>query len=265
MKILVRINGHEKTTYEWREVNTKEIIKNNRFIYKETGARFDELDILAVKNPVWGKYVYCINCGEVVKNTSEAIEKHYDKREKDANCLTCRNRRDVELANDCSVRYKLNEDGTYKRITTTNVEFRCGGYYSRHTPEEAKRNRSCQYYNCRKNGMTTSATNFFETHKNPFAVLATEKSLLSNGWSLVENYETNRVYKYKNRNLFCTVDRNGIVISFKYKNDVFVYSKTHDEFFGVTYGRINVNPTCFWNASDTWRDNMKEIIRKLYK
>ena len=108
MKILVRqLQG---TNYVWMDAT----YKDGAFCI---GSELDEMsinqtNILAVKDDNRKEFVFCQNCGTLIKNTPEDIEAHFKAQEDKRNCFGCRSLKKY-VDKSISADFTANEDGTY--------------------------------------------------------------------------------------------------------------------------------------------------------
>jgi len=78
MQILVREMEDDKLKYVWKKVFKKNISKDGTIVIDNK--RYYDTDILKIKGDLRNKYVFCRNCGELIK--PEDAEKHFEKKRK---------------------------------------------------------------------------------------------------------------------------------------------------------------------------------------
>lgn len=265
MQILTDIYGE----YKWYKVKTKNkaifFTKNHPYCYIDIeGVEHSvyEKDILATKGNL-NKYVFCSHCRELIINDDAHIEKHCLKSEAKADCFSCGYMK-LESNGDCTKKYKKQENGTYNLTQKGNFNLYCRINYSNDTPEYNKQRHLCKYYACRKNRDNNIKPNMFIlTHPNPYNKIITENGLIQNGWSIDCINTDNRVYKYKNKNLYAVVKSNGVVDYFKRNNIVFRYSDKYKMYLRIWNSSISeLDYNRMHNMKLT--ESIKEIIERLY-
>lgn len=250
MQILVREEKQGKTVYTWKKVVKSSEYYLGKFLAKD-GLVHYEAEILKVKNDFRKNHVVCRNCGKLIKNTPEAIEKHYADRERKVNCLKCPSMRIRSTDVEKKIRYKLKEGNTYTHTTQQEVKLVCNYDYSETPINTAKdpcnkETSPCKYFQCRKSGMTDIGHDFFSKYPRAFEILITSANLINNGWSLYNTGENTDTYitKCNNKSLYAICDKNGIVknfvISVGYDNISFVYLPIYKEYVNKSNDRYRL-------------------------
>ena len=106
MRILLRnYNGEQ---YVWKKAEMKSATK----FALEDGGEVRQADIVSISRDNRKKFVKCSACGEIIRNTPEAIKEHRDRASTSATCFGCKYMREMG-SKQLSVKYTLQEDGSY--------------------------------------------------------------------------------------------------------------------------------------------------------
>lgn len=268
MKILVReYNSNGELEYVWREVQ-KKFAGTNTF-YTVEGYPYNETQCLKISNDFRKSYGYCRHCNKLVKKGDE--EKHFLEKERKIDCFSCRNLRVSPTNNYSKVKYIKQEDGTYMKSSKEEVRLLCNAGYYGEAIEIARENKlsSCPFFKCRRLGVSNFDKTLAMQYPKMFDTLATEASLIDNGFKLLKLDDGDRIYVHKKlKNLRSTVDENGIVkwFQYTYRSEIykFIYAKAYDKFFSVKYSAFNYL-SFNWNMSDTTVSNIYETVKNVYK
>lgn len=274
MQILVRENKNGTTNYVWKKVDKNKRVGFSRKYYTEEGQTYYEVEVLKVKNDFRKNSVICNHCGTLIKNTPEAIERHYKNREKKINCLQCSKlRRDI--TNDTlKTRYKKLDNGNYLYSVAKEVQLSCNaGWSSRpismNTDVSQYESSTCQYLRCRASGVSNIESDFFLKYPNAFDVLITENNLLKNNWRLSSTHDYNRIYMSPNTRIKASCDLNGVVQYFVVNSfsKRFTYSSKYDLFIRISDFEeyYYVDDRMFAAVHESNVQKIKEEIRNLYK
>jgi hypothetical protein len=165
MKILIR--RWDNKSYVWRDATWE---KGKYFVECDDGFRFDidPTEILAIKADNRVGKVVCKNCGEIIDNNAEAIEKHFADREAQRDCLKCKNLATYGHMKVVDVSYVKNEDGTYRETRTADTGLRCKMMpYTVVDINSRDAARVCMYNQCRFQGVEI-ITDFFTEFPDAF-------------------------------------------------------------------------------------------------
>lgn len=209
----------------------------------------------------------CGGCGELIKNTPEAIEKHWKDKAKEKNCLTCKHMREHYDRNFIKKTIKPDPNNPNKYIVTTKSSSSLYCSYSWREPkintEDA--DRYCMFYVC-KNATRDSFTDFFLQYPHAFEMLPTVDALIQKKWKLHNTTNGYLFYTHpKMTSLEANVNSKGIVTEFKidrvYKSNSarFMYSKKYDKVICIENSR--------YNATGPWyiqnNEKMQSVIQKV--
>lgn len=270
MKILVRENTDYGTEYIWKDANRNEI---DVCVFRTTdGSYYRETEVLKVKNDCRKKSVICNHCGKVIKNTPEAIEKHYLTKEKKIDCMKCSSLGVHSLNSNFKQRFRQIEGNQYSHTVQQDVSLYCGTSWTEQAIDIASdrnnyANSTCKYFKCRRAGVRAFEEDFFQTYPKAFEVLITEKALIDNNWGLI--YKSEHIREYKKGKVHAICDGNGIVKYFSYSHYfssyAFVYLPTYKKYvkYSDSNYRLGVNP--FGDISNSTVNAIKKEIEKLYK
>lgn len=264
MKILIR--RLDDKYYVWKDATWREgcyyINHQNREL------NIHQTEILAVKEDEREGKVICKNCGAIIDNNPEAIEKHFATQEASRNCLTCDSVATYGDRENCKTTYTKNENGTYHQCTTYDTKLRCKlsmWNYVDINSREAKT--ICKFNQCRQRGVN-KATDFFMEHPGAFDTQLTVDFLLQKGFEYEGYYSGSFYYDLKLRGaLKACVNEMGVVDHFVVKHRDYAYSAYYSDkydklFFENHYTYSESTPG---NMSDTKHKNAKDKIAALYK
>lgn len=151
MKILLRY--WDEKYYVWKDAT----YKNGRFYIQEPGwgeMNVETVNILSIKDDNRKDSVVCANCGEIIANNPESIEKHFADIEAKRNCFKCGSlsRNSHSIVNEA---YTKNDDGTYNFTSTVNVSLKCRQqWYNSPSIDSDAAKKICIYHRCRRSGVT---------------------------------------------------------------------------------------------------------------
>jgi len=258
MKILVRTFDNDGTcTYVWKKMRSNKPFYNG-YYYTEDGCSYNLISILRVVHDYRkSDYVQCEVCGDIMKR--DKIEKHYEDRERNANCMKCDWMRLTETDNPPV--HIMRQDGLVV-TKTVGVPYCSKRYYSTGIKlSEIDKAANCKYYACRRGSTRELYSDFLSRNPNPYKELLTEKAVIAKGWKYIGSTIQGRMYSI-NSKLIARFDKNGILIYFDYlhRNNAyhFVYSDVYDKLISH-YGEFT------WEGiADSTRDKCMKQIRKLY-
>ena len=237
MKVLLR-------NYNGEHFACVDVDYNNSGFHTKDGKRILEVDVVEVFRDTRSKYVICNVCGELVKNTPEAIEAHWKAKAKEKNCLSCDNCCEGYDKKMTKKTYKADKSnpGKYISTVTTQMSLYCNYSYPRQLINTEDSDRHCKYYRCR-NAEYSTVNDFFTKFPHPFDDLPTCDMLTQNKWK-IEKIKDNLIYYHhpKMKTLKAVVNSKGIVDHFiVYDTERAgtvraVYSKKYDKLFFMKNG-----------------------------
>ena len=236
----------------------------------ENGNAIAQTYIVSIRDDERRNYVVCKNCGQIILNTPETLEEHYNQCNDSRACFTCRFRRDsvIDLV---SKNYELNADGTYNRIVTDSVNLSCGmGTFNGPDINSENARRNCQYAQCRAKGVK-DIEDVFISHPGVFDDITTVDALDVKRWTFEKIERGFYLHKAKTRyRLYAAVNQMGIIDHFVYKYNAythkFVYSAKYDKIFMID-GGVYSEPRNGYNiiaSSEKIAEITKEVA-KIYK
>lgn len=261
MKILLR--KYNNKYYVWKpavwEGGDYYLFEN-----KTRGARIYMDNIIAVTEDTRANFVVCKNCGKLIENTPESIERHFAEQEAMKDCLKCSYLTQYGDKRQRKVTYTPTDNGNYAAIETYETLLGCkAGYWTQEIHSSAAQ-RDCVYARCRKLGVA-EINDVFVKYPNPFDKhitidLLTDKKYHCEGY--IDGYYR---YDLKCRNTVkACVNELGIVdhflVSMRGGEFKFYYSARHNKIFFKD-----------WNKYDEkWGDFISEakheqILTKLSK
>lgn len=258
MKVVMRPYGSEDS-YTIKDVEMK--TDGGYFL---NGARIKETNILSVISK--DEFVTCSACGEIIKNTPKDIREHIRRKESHKGCLNCSNL-NIKTSDkaDKTVKYVMNEDGTFHRTLNDNVVLECNqGYYNRFSITSEKRQTECRYAKCSKETLSVGS-GFFAKYPNAFDEMITVDTI---DFTKINKSGTYTVLQLRCRGIiFAYANKNGIIDFFRARtrNDQknFYYSKKYNKLFIEKYGHYEeFSPDYYWTSDKL--DYIKKTIAKLY-
>lgn len=239
MKALMRDWNGEQLVY----INVKH---DGNYFVDDNGNRINTSQIVDVFRDNRSKYVRCSNCGELVKNTPEAIEAHWRAKADKKNCLQCNKMSEAYEKTPIKKTYVPDPNNHGKYIVTNKyaATLICrSGYYSRTIGTEAA-NENCKFLKC-KNATYMPIEDLFTVCPHPFDTLPTVDMLLKKKWKLVGFERNNNYIAYSHpslKSLQAHANSKGIVSYFSIRvgsrDWFFMYSKKYDKhiyFDGIHY------------------------------
>lgn len=263
MQILLRRYGSEE--YVWKKAVYK---AEKYYITDDVGYenRIYDVEIVAVKDNEYSEYVICTNCGALIKNTEEDIEKHYTEMEAKRDCASCS---DVTFADKkLQSRTIENDDGTYTVTETFIANPRCAVVtWSPRSMESAVANRICKFTACRKKGMRPQNSIFFRL-PGVFDSAITVDVLNANKYKYDGVNSDYFVYDMRSRGTIkACVNSAGIVdhfiVSSKGNRVIYYYSEKYDKMF-YKNGREYIEGKPYWFIEAKFNEAYQKI-KALYK
>ena len=260
MQILLRKFGSEE--YVWKKATYE---SERYYVTDNDGDRYHihDTEIVAVKDNEYAGYVICQNCGALIKDTKEDIEKHYAEMEAKRNCADCGH---LTFANKEMKSRTISADGV---VTETFIaDPRCAVIsYSPRTVNYAVEHRNCKFTACRKNGMRKQNSIFFKL-PGVFDSAITVDTLTANKYKY-DGYENDHfIYDMRSRGTIkAYVNSAGIVdyflVSSKGNRVVYYYSEKYDKmFYRNGYDYVEGKP--YWFADNKFNEAYQKI-KALYK
>lgn len=266
MRILLKHVGDKM--YVWKNATYKNekyyIIEDSREI------QVNETNIASVEGQEGIGYVVCNNCGALIKNTPEEIEKHYTERENNRDCTKCE-----FLAFENNVRNKDREvvaagNGTYHITEKFTSELYCQrNYYSKRKVTHPDIARICTFYDCRRNGVRTPSS-IFVKYPGAFDTVITVDALNAKKLKYDEYTGQYFLYDMKSRGTIkACVNQAGIVECFRVSSRgnlmYFYYSEKYDKmFFADSYSSTYTEGCPTWFRADKFEE-AHQRIKALYE
>lgn len=270
MRVLLRLYGNEE--FVWKEA---QYAKEDFFV---DGRKVHEVNIAAVDDCDLSGYIYCVNCGERIKDEPGAFEQHCTEREKSRDCTNCEYLL-ISKNSDGPIRQIIiNEDGTYTvNEMWNNSSLLCSRGYGRYRIDSNEALEMCKYTYCRKYGARQS-NNLFERYPNAFDTVITVDALQEKKFKfdhLTDNYRNAGIedksfflYDMKSRGTIkACVNHLGIVECFKVisreSEYYFHYSEKYDKLFYVDGRKYCEGCPCY--VTDRKFNELYKKVKELYE
>lgn len=260
MKVLLKHFNDE--VYVWKNA---EMGEKGFFVVEGNEIRYD--NIVSVSRDNRKKFVKCSSCGEIIKKAD--IDEHRAKGSTSATCFGCPQLYE-RSGKQLSVKYSLQEDGSYVGTIKKNVKLICNqNYYHRHDINSQDARDHCRYKNCATAEMN-KIEDIFTKYPGVFDDIITVDSVLDAGFK--ERRDNNRIglvyYTLKARNnIVAVVNKMNIVEHFNisYRSDRWnvVYSKKYNMLFKMSNGTYQEFRCPYGMPTDTFA-RIKEKIASLY-
>lgn len=229
--------------------------------------QIDAIHILAVSEDDRANYVRCANCGALIENTPESIERHFAEKEAEKDCFKCNRLRTYGQKFHARTTYEPNADGTYSVSETYVSKLGCNVSYYTEDINSSTAKRNCIYSKCRRAGVKP-IDDIFVKYPNPFNKQLTIDFLDKKKFAC-DGYK-NGYYEYdlKLRNtLKACVNDQGVVDHFRVIlrgwNWHLYYSDTHNKIFYANYGNYNEN--CCDIMSEEKANQILAKLSKIYE
>lgn len=263
MKILLRKHGDEY--YVWKDAIYAR--KHGVYYFCVDERIVSETQILAIKDDDRANYVTCNHCGALIKNDPASIEAHFTEQEANRDCFHC-DRMSASNASTLDIQYVKNNDGTYRKTETTNVNLYCGKHYwDRILIDDPITKTTCIYAQCRKRG-TSPIEDTFSQYPDLFDKQVAV-DVLNEKNSSYDGYE----YPFFIYDLKChdavkaCVNELGIIdhfiVSFRTHSVNAYYSAKYDKLFFSNNDFYAEHP--WFDLSDNRYNQAKAKISALYK
>ena len=243
--------------------------KNGAF-WDDIGNKINYSNIIDIARDNRKNMVVCQSCGELIKNTPEAIEKHWKEKAKGKDCLTCRHMRESYSRGDGKKTIKPDPNHLGRFIVTTKYPATLYCSYtwreSRINTEEADRH--CTYYAC-KNATQSAFTDFFLAYPHVFDMLPTVDMLLQKRWKLVNMTNGYLIYTHpRMTTLEAKVNSKGVVTEFRLNrvhqdyNARFMWSKKYDKM--IFMDNTNYLTSTPWYANNGKMQSATQKVKELF-
>ena len=265
MKVLMRDHGAQQLVY------ITATYKNGKF-YDEYDRAIYPKRILDIARDNRKNTVVCSNCGELIKNTPEAIEKHWKEKAKNKNCLECeylreRNRSLVKK----TIKPDPNNENKFIVTTKTSANVYCGFDWREPNINSEDAERYCKHMRCKHAGRT-EFTDFFLENPHAFDVLPTVDALVQKRWKLIDYTGGNYlVYAHpRMTTLTAYVNSKGVVTEFnlnKIHSDYsvnFMYSKRYDKIVFMDGTKYYLNAPWFVRENLSKMNSAIEKVKELF-
>lgn len=262
MRVLLRdYNGEQ---YVWKKAE----MKNVATFTVEDGGTVRQTNIVSISRDNRKKFVRCSACGEIIRNTPEAIKTHKDRSSTSATCFGCPYMKEKN-SKQLSAKYTLQEDGSYIVNAKKSTKLTCGKswVYCDINSQEARD--VCRWKQCATAEMLP-LNDVFTKYPGAFDDMITVDKVLDNGFTerFVSISEGCVSYKLKARNnITAVVNKLNIVDKFiidyrSYRYSI-VYSKKYNKLFTDRNGAY-IECDHIWSIPDTTFEKIKAKIASLY-
>ena len=259
MKILVRTFDNDGTcNYVWKKMKSENPFQYGTY-HTDDGCAYSLTSILKVTHDYRkSDYVQCGVCGKVVKR--DKIDKHYEEREREADCMKCGWLELLGRQNSGPINV-MRKDGF---VVSKNifVPYCSKGRWRGSTRlSEINKVADCKYYACRRGSTKNLHSDFLSQNPNPYRDLLTENAVIENGWHYMGSSQQGRNYSFDTK-LIARFDSNGILIGFNF----FHRNNTYNLVYSDVYDKIIWDSGEFdWEGiADRTREKYTKQIRKLY-
>lgn len=261
MRALLRsCNGEQ---YVWKKVE----MKNADTFAVEGGLEVHQTGIVSISRDNRKKFVRCSICGEIIRNTPEAINAHKDRASTSETCFGCpyfRERNDKQL----SAKYTLQEDGSYIVNAKKSVELICGNSWSRPDINSQKAREVCKFRDCARAEMR-AIEDAFTKYPSLFDDMITVDRILENGFTERTEHASGAIhYKLKARGHITAVVNNlnivdYFIIDYRSHQVKVMYSKKYNKLFLIR-GGVYVEYVRSTYMPDSTLESIKGKIASLY-
>lgn len=259
MRILLRKS--DSNEYVWKEATYK---KGHWYV---GGIEISETNIAAVDGHNTEGKAMCSFCGEIIDNTAEAIQAHYEKNESERDCTKCEH-----LAYD-SDKKQINrsvvalKDGTHQVKDEFIATLMCGISWQKRSLNDEYLSRYCKHFQCRRHGVG-EFPDTFSKYPGVFDSAITSDVLVAKKFRF-DGYDGKYfLYDMKSRGTIkACVNKSGVVECFRVTSNgtalYFYYSEKYDKMFynnGSTYAESKP----YW-FRDAKYDEAHKKIKALYE
>ena len=262
MRILLRnYNGEQ---YVWKKAEMKSATK----FALEDGGEVRQADIVSISRDNRKKFVKCSACGEIIRNTPEAIKEHRDRASTSSTCFGCPYIRETN-SKRLSAKYTLQEDGRYVVNVKNSVKLSCRNSWDYYDINSQGARDVCRWKLCATSEMK-AIEDVFTKYPCVFDDMITVDKVLDNGFTKREEYDMRNEVHYKlkaRNNITAVVNKLNIVDKFviDYRSNHYnvMYSKKYNKLFTMSNGKYIVCDS-IWCIPDTTFENIKAKIASLY-
>lgn len=174
MKVLLR--NYDGEQYVWKKAEMKSATK----FALEDGGEVRQTDIVSVSRDNRKKFVKCSACGEIIRNTPEAIKEHRDRASTSATCFGCPYIRETN-SKQLSAKYTLQEDGRYVVNVKNSVKLSCRNSWDYYDINSQGARDVCRWKQCATAEMK-SIEDVFTKYPGAFDDMITVDKVLDNGF-----------------------------------------------------------------------------------
>lgn len=261
MKVLLR--NYDGEQYVWKKAEMKDAAT---FIV-EDGCTVKQTNIVSISRDNRKKFVRCSACGEIIRNTPEAIKEHKDRSSTSATCFGCSCMREMN-SKQLSAKYTLQEDGSYVVNAKKSTKLTCGNSWGYYDINSQPARDACRWKQCATAEMLP-INDVFTKYPGAFDDMITVDKVLDNGFTERSVGQNEYVwYKLKARNNITAVVNklnivDKLVIDYRSNRYSVVYSKKYNKLFTISNG---VYKECnhIWYIPDTTFETIKAKIASLY-
>ena len=262
MKVLLR--NYDGEQYVWKKAEMKSATK----FALEDGGEARQVDIVSISRDNRKKFVKCSACGEIIRNTPEAIKEHRDRASTSATCFGCPYIRETN-SKQLSAKYTLQEDGRYVVNVKNSVKLSCRNSWDYYDINSQGARDVCRWKQCATSEMK-AIEDVFTKYPCVFDDMITVDKVLDNGFTKREECASRGKVEYKlkaRNNIIAVVNKLNIVDCFviDYRNHriTVVYSKKYDKLFAISSEKYT-EVKSIWFMPDTTFANIKAKIASLY-
>ena len=258
MKVLLKHFNDE--VYVWKNAEMGEV---GLFVVEGKEINYD--NIVSVSRDNRKKFVKCSACGEIIKKSD--IDEHRAKGSTSATCFGCQYMRE-NGGKQLSVKYSLQEDGSYVGTIKKNVKLMCNKvFYHRVDINSQDARDNCRYKNCATAEMS-KIEDIFTRYPGVFDDIITVDSVVDAGFKERREIGNLVYYTLKARNnIVAVVNKMNIVEYFiiHYRSDSWnvMYSKKYNMLVRMNNGMYRKFERPYNIPTDTFA-RINEKIASLY-
>lgn len=211
-------------------------------------------------------FVRCSNCGEIILNTEQDIEKHRNKYLDVETCIGCRymKRRDKTTVSSRAIKEK---DGLYSLEETTLSTLYCNYHWTNDCIGSKAAQNHCRYRGC-KDATFDNRELFFDKYPGAFDDIITVDTLVEKRCEFIDA-EGYVKYRVKSRNNLQAYTVNGLVVFFylTYRGREYnlYFSKRYNKLFCCSYDSTKFVPFSKENICNIPEETVEYIFNKIYK
>lgn len=262
MRVLLR--NYNGEPYVWKKAEVKDATK----FTLEDGYDVSQAEIVSISRDNRKKFVKCSACGEIIRNTPEAINEHKLRGTTSTTCFGCKYMRE-RGSKQLSVKYTLQEDGSYAANVKKSLNLVCSATWNNPDINSENAREYCRFKQCATAEMK-AIEDVFTKYPGAFDDMITVDKVLDNGFTERKECSLRGEVEYKlkaRNNITSVVNKLNIVNRFvlDYRNHriIVAYSKKYDKLFAISNG-IYTELKSIWFIPDTTFANIKAKIASLY-